>query len=443
MKRKFSRRTLLKSSATVAAGLGSSWLPNAWASDGVPYEGKLLVTLQLKGGSDVTQFCDPKVNLPGERRINNWADLAEPGQAGNIRYAPFADNANLFERFGLDMLVINGVDAQTNSHLTGQLYNWTGSNIEGLPSLTALHAALRAPNQPLAYAAFGGTSRTAGLIRFTRLDDPEKLAEVLRPETAPLRGVEQLRPEFDVETAQRLVQAHTAELLGRENLTPRQRLHLSNLQAARATRSYLARLEDYLPSEGEIQQPERFSVGTEQFVSNLKLNTQVAFSVFKAGLGCSADLVLDGFDSHSLHDGVSEILLEKLADALYFFWDEAEAQGLADRILLVIGSDFGRTNHYNDDEGKDHWPIGSYIIMEKGAAWGNRVVGATDELHFAKRINPATLQVDSSGVILKPSHVHKALQNYLGLSEFAESRRLNFSGIEEVDLFAPDKQTNV
>lgn len=443
MKRKFSRRTLLKSSATVAAGLGSSWLPTAWASDGAPYEGTLLVTLQLKGGADVTQFCDPKVNVPGERRINNWADLARPGQAGNIRYAPFADNANLFERFGLDMLVVNGVDAQTNSHLTGQLYNWTGSNTEGLPSLTALHAAVRAPNQPLAYAVYGGTSRTAGLIRFTRLDDPEKLAEIVRPEAAPWKGIDTIRPKFDVETAHQLVQAHTAELLGSENITPRQRFNLSNLQAARATRSTLARLEDFLPDEGEIQQPERFSVGPDQFVSTLKLNTQVAFSVFKAGLGCSADLVLDGFDSHDLHDGVSEILLEKLADALYFFWDEAEAQGLADRILLVIGSDFGRTNHYNDGDGKDHWPIGSYVIMERDAAWGNRVVGATDELHFARRINPATLQVDAGGVILKPSHVHKALQNYLGLSEFAESRRLNFSGIEEVDLFAPDKQTNV
>ena len=43
--------------------------------------------------------------------------------------------------------------------------------------------------------------------------------------------------------------------------------------------------------------------------------------------------------------------------------------------------DFGRTNFYNDGNGKDHWPIGSYMIMEKDAPWGNRVVGLTDELH--------------------------------------------------------------
>ena len=52
-------------------------------------------------------------------------------------------------------------------------------------------------------------------------------------------------------------------------------------------------------------------------------------------------------------------------EALNFFWDTAELLGLADRILLVIGSDFGRTNFINETNGKDHWPIGSYILMEQ------------------------------------------------------------------------------
>ena len=37
-----------------------------WANDLEVYEGKLLFTLQLDGGADVTQLCDPKVNTPGE-----------------------------------------------------------------------------------------------------------------------------------------------------------------------------------------------------------------------------------------------------------------------------------------------------------------------------------------------------------------------------------------
>ena len=154
-RRKFVQ-SLAMGAGLCAGGVGF----RVWGNGLEPYEGKLLVTLQLDGGADVTQLCDPKVNTPGELKINNWADTADPGEAGNILYAPIADNANFFNRFGADMVVVNGVDAQTNSHQTGRLYNWTGSNAEGRPSLTALHAAANTPDQPLAYSVYGGgTSR--------------------------------------------------------------------------------------------------------------------------------------------------------------------------------------------------------------------------------------------------------------------------------------------
>lgn len=28
--------------------------------------------------------------------------------------------------------------------------------------------------------------------------------------------------------------------------------------------------------------------------------------------------------------------------------------GIADRLVVVVGSDFGRTTHYNAEDGKDH-----------------------------------------------------------------------------------------
>ncbi|MGB0765882.1 MAG: ribulose phosphate epimerase, partial [Luminiphilus sp.] len=176
-----------------------------WGNGLEPYEGKLLVTLQLDGGADVTQLCDPKVNTPGEPKINNWADTADPGEAGNILYAPIADNANFFNRFGADMVVVNGVDAQTNSHQTGRLYNWTGSNAEGRPSLTALHAAANTPDQPLAYSVYGGgTSRTAGIITYNRFDDVSRLRELTRPTQNPWNPDRQMRPDLEISEAQRL-----------------------------------------------------------------------------------------------------------------------------------------------------------------------------------------------------------------------------------------------
>lgn len=437
------RRNFVKRLA-LGAGLcagGSGF--RVWGNGPQPYEGKLLVTLQLDGGADVTQLCDPKVNTPGELKINNWADTADPGEAGNIRYAPVADNASFFNRFGSDMVVVNGVDAQTNSHQTGRLYNWTGSNGEGRPSLTALHAAANAPGQPLAYSVYGGgTSRTAGIIAYNRFDDVSRLRELTRPTQNPWEPDRQLRPDLEVSEAQRLAAESISQMLASPGLTPRQRRSLVDLQSARDGREGLARLSEILPTEEQFEQPFQFQIDTFNFWSNLKQQMQGALLVFKSGLGASADLVLGGFDSHENHDPIHEALYSHFADAMNFFWDYAEELGLADRILLVVGSDFGRTNMYNDGNGKDHWPIGSYMIMEQGARWGNRVVGASDELHFARAIDPDSLQISDGGTILTPAHIHQAVQTYLGIDGFVADAGAAFSDVADIALFTASKQTN-
>ena len=433
-----SRRRLLQASAfgggAAAAGLMSG---RVWGNSPLqPYEGTLLVTLQLDGGVDVTQLCDPKVNVAGEPKINHWADQLDPGQAGNLLYAPVANNAEFFERFGPDMLVINGVDSQTNSHETGKLYNWTGSNSEGKPSLSALFSAVHSPEQPLAYSVFQGFSRTAGLIGYTRFDDLSNIGVLTRPNIEPWSG-EFRRPEADIARSQRLVQQGVETLLSQPNLSVRQRRSAVRFVEARDSRDSLQRLAELIPTEDNILQREDFDAGGMNFSSNLKQQMQGALLVFKSGLGSAADLQLGGFDSHDNHDPVSEALLAHFADAVHFFWDYAEELGLADRIVLVVGSDFSRTNFYNDGIGKDHWPIGSYLVMERGAPWGDRVAGLTDELHFAKPIDPKTLRESANGVIMTPAHVHKALQEYLGLDLYAAEAGFALRDIETLPLFDP------
>ena len=90
-----------------------------------------------------------------------------------------------------------------------------------------------------------------------------------------------------------------------------------------------------------------------------------------------------------------------------------------------------------DGIGKDHWPIGSYLVMERGAPWGDRVAGLTDELHFAKPIDPVTLQESANGVIMTPAHVHKALQEYLGLDLYASDAGFDLRDVESLPLFDP------
>jgi hypothetical protein len=104
----------------------------------------------------------------------------------------------------------------------------------------------------------------------------------------------------------------------------------------------------------------------------------------------------------------------------------------------LIASDFGRTPHYNDDNGKDHWPIGSAIIMQKNAPWANRVVGHTDEGHNALPINPVTLQVDeANGTIIYPRHVLSAFRALAGIDMNPITRRFLFFDNVEFDFFNP------
>lgn len=149
------------------------------------YQGELLLTITANGGWDVTSYCDPKENVAGEKKINYWANNAKIQRVGGISYAPVGNNDWFFGKYANRMLVINGVDAQTNSHDTGKAHTWTGRNTVGAPSLTALFAAAKSPNIPLSYISEGGHSPTAGLVPLSRVTNAEQLRSIADPNSVP------------------------------------------------------------------------------------------------------------------------------------------------------------------------------------------------------------------------------------------------------------------
>ena len=421
------------SKALMAAGAVSGFqLPLANAAD---YGGKLFVFVQAGGGWDPTSFCDPKANTPGEPVINNWAQSGEIRQAGNIRYAPFAQNQAFFEKYYRQILVINGVDAQTNSHTAGVIHNWSGRIAEGYPTTTALLAASKGSGLAMPYLSFGGFSKTGGLTTFTRLNNPDRITDIVKPEQYRFDPRRPYLSNDDWDALQSFRAAREARNASAPNLLPRaarnRRLYESSLfpEATEGLRWFA----DLLDSE---QYPENERTDNNRNWSNLKRQAQLALLAFRARVAVSADLYLGGFDTHDNHDEDQGWLLGNLTDSIDFLWDSAEIHGLADRLVVVIGSDFGRTNKYNADEGKDHWPIGSFVVMEKNQRWTNRVVGETDELHFARKISPGTLRRDdASGVLIHPRHVHQALRRYLGIDDTEGSRQFPFRGTENLPLF--------
>ena len=108
--------------------------------------------------------------------------------------------------------------------------------------------------------------------------------------------------------------------------------------------------------------------------------------------------------------------------------EEAQRHGIADRVLVVMGSEFSRTPHKNATEGKDHWNSNSFMVLGHGIQ-GNRVVGETDA-----QVKPVA--VPTNRPVLTPESmihtdiigihdVHASLREHLGIDGFASNYPLD------------------
>lgn len=401
------------------------------------YTGKFFVTLQLNGGWDVSSFCDPKGNGNGVI-INNWAKTQTVQRSGNLLVAPVANNVRLFDKFGKSMLVINGMDAQTNSHSVGVTHSWSGRNSAGYPSLSALFASTHGVSMPMPYLNYGGYGVTSGLVRTTRINNINSLLQILDPNKFSWSSTPAL-PDSIWSMIRNRQKDFINSNLGSNALLPRQKQNMAGYLDAQA---HLPELKDFLAT---LPDPSAFkgpvNLGFNLTNSTLLTQIQSALHAFSAGVSCAADLFLDGFDTHTNHDEKSNALLSHLADAIEYLMAYAEQLGIANRLVVLLSSDFSRTPSYNSSSGKDHWPIGSAILLENNQAWGNRTVGLTDSQQNAVRINPSTLQPDPNGIILYPKHIHKALRTYLGIDKNAATGLFPLSNVEEVSFFDPSRSS--
>ena len=420
------RRDFLRMAGYASAAATLPFSSITQADEFIPYDGDLFITVQAVGGWDVSSFCDPKLNI-GSSLINNWAtglSEADIPKAGNIPYAPFANNADFFEKYKDHMLVINGMDMQTNSHSTGKIHTWSGRTASGYPSASAWFAYNKAPTLPVSYLNFGGFSETADLIRYSRVDKVDTLLEVLQPNIVTGGRGGNYYGQTDLDRLVEFQQARLTRLQQEQGLLPRQKSAMKSYYEARPNTQALEQFAAVIPSDNEIES------------SSLLQQAQVAILGFKAGVSCAADLSVGGFDTHSNHDNDQVTALTDITTLLDYLFEYAEAQGISERLTVMVGSDFARTPYYNAGAGKDHWPVGSTILMKKNAPWGNRVIGGSDSNQNSITVNPSTLQLDESGdgVVIYPKHLHAALRSELGLP--LDDFPLN--NLEFLDLFNTD-----
>lgn len=405
MKRRDFMKALGFAGLALSTPLGA---PGMAQAQDVTYDGTFWITVNASGGWDPTLLCDPKgrANEEAQDPVNMYF-IDEIGTAGELSYAPVGINGEFFSTFRNDLLVINGVDTSTNGHDSGSRNTWSGSLSEGQPSFAAMAAAAAAPQAPMSYISNGGYDFTAGLVARTRSGNADALLRIAYPN--------QIDPNQDTPSyyhmesaADRIADAQAARLerLQGKHLLPRSAYSMDMLFTARLGRKDIGRLTEYLPDP------------LDNSNNRLRRQAQVAIAAYRAGLAVSANLSTGGFDTHGNHDQNHVPRLQTVLEGVQFIMEEAERQGVRDKVVVMVGSDFGRTPSYNDGNGKDHWPITSVMLMGAGIN-GGRVIGGTTDRYTPMRVKPDTLETvsddDPNGVRITPAHIHRELRNMAGI----------------------------
>lgn len=434
------RRTFMKLSALTGLGLCAPPVLRRAGAQAAGYEGPYFALVNASGGWDPRFMFDPIVAGEQNRLYT------QVGSVGNIRFADFPvdaarlgidpastalpylmSNQAFVQKYGARMTVLNGVDTATNNHDAGSRSMWSGRIPGQFPSFGALVAADRAPEQPMAFLSGGAYDVTDGLVPLARVENPDVMRKIALP-----NEISAGEPDTDhfhtPQTMERIVRAQQARLeaLQKAQRLPAYQRAYAQLASARLGVADLAR----------VQLPEVLvDIDDYSDLERLLRQAQFAVAAFKSGMAVTATLNLGGFDTHANHDTEQHRQVLKLLGGIDFLMSEAEREGLAGKLYVVVASDFARGPLYNserDNAGKDHWPVTSMFVMGPGVP-GDRVIGATDAEQQAVHVDAASLQpVSEGGVKLSPEIVHRALRRMAGVE--AMDSKYPLPG-DDLDLF--------
>ena len=359
----------------------------------------LVVTVMAGGGWDATLFCDPKGNqVQGDNGfINpfNVGEIKSPSVGSPIRYSPILDGYedigsydDLFINHHQKMVVVNGI-TMSGSH--GHGLQDAAAGTRAYPTLGAMVAASYGNNLSNGFISFGGAGGgddPYGEAAITRISDINSIGLLAQTNTYQTASAYHLIEQAKLRSTQRLQTSL--------NLPSRRRA-VGQLISAMNSPASVSGLMNYIP--GELSDG---MVGQAELVS----------AAFASGMSIAGNLKITPFDSHSNNDRHQMQNLQELAAAIAKLWDMAEQNGYDDRLTVLVISEGGRGPFYNTASGKDDINQSSMIIMSKHIS-GDRVIQATDDLYVANPINPITHDIDESGELILPRHVHRELRQLL------------------------------
>ena len=392
-------------------------------AEAAPYEGNFFINIAAMGGWDVTNIVDPKGDKIG---MNKYPTTAIEPQSNGVAWAPLSlstdvvgnqnavDGALAFESFMTanwnKLLIINGIDQQTNSHDVGQRSSVTGNGAENSAAFGAVASAALNPSAPMGFISYGGYSGTAGLAAVTRLGNTELIKRLAYPYRTYRNQDNEEEQYYSDAQVEMIAKSREARFNGKyaAQRLPRVRTALNTLYLSRLGQNELKKLVAFLPT-GELQE-------------GLAGAVQLAGAAYKAGLAVACNLDSGaGWDHHGDVDVNVANSLGRLFSATAGL--PAALKVLADldidsKTLVTVTSDFGRTPGYNDGNGKDHYPVTSMIVTGgmNGKAIKSGVKGGTTDGHEPLGVDSASGTVGGD-LTIRPAHVQNAMRRLAGILE--------------------------
>jgi hypothetical protein len=396
---------------TLGGMLGlKSWLRAATGNPDFVRD-KAVVLLFLSGGASHIETFDPKMSAPdGVRSVNGEVKTSIPGVTFG---ATFPELARLAHR----MAVVRCFQHPVGDHekairhvLTGGT-SGDGKDAGGF-SMGSAYARLRGANHP----ATG--MPTYGLFQSDEVDPQyrnEKKRVELGSAPGPLgvsygpfdptgggqggQSVKNMLPGVSVsrlddrrellDSLDRMKREADASggLVGHDRFEEQAfRLILGG-----ATKAFDLASED--PRTVERYDTSQFQVGHKKFMpSQLGRHLLLARRMCEAGAGF-VTIHSAGWDNHAdgNNPGIErgmEMLGRPLDKAVSAFLADIEARGLAEKIVLVITGDFGRTPKINARGGRDHWTNLCTLAFAGGGLKMGQVIGQSDRNVAAPASDP-------------------------------------------------------
>jgi hypothetical protein len=369
----------------------------AAAAAGASVKDTSVVWLWLGGGPTHIETFDPKMDAPAEfRSVVGAIKTSVPGVHIGSLLPQMAARAHRMAFVRSFAHGNSGHGGGTHFVMTGVDHPPADSGVPPIkPSFGSIAAKVRGPNHP----------RT-GMPTYVRLsglyaDGPNWLG----PAYAPFDVGGQARGNLNLQvTLDRL--GDRRKLLRRLDAIDR-RIDKTGLMSGldsfdqQAMDLVLGRAKEAFNIDREDPRSrDRYATGTAGLGDNLLLARRLCEA------GCSFVTLNyanseQGWDMHNKMKPQLEKACPPLDRAIAVFLDDLEDRGLADKVLLVITGEFGRTPRINGDAGRDHWgPLCTLALAGGGLKMG-RVVGESS----AKAEIPKTTPIQPRDLMATIFHV--------------------------------------